>query len=134
MTTICAAASVTARVTPSYKDARRQIEARDCDYAVSRLAGWLKQGESKVFLLAATMYENGLCVKRDWSNAVNFYTAAFEKGLPEAADRRAAGYADPVNGPAIAAALRWAHKGRGLDARVCAVSKDVRDDPEGFVA
>jgi len=127
------AASKASAADSALEDVRRQIEARDCDYAVSRLKGWLKQGEPKVFLLAATMYENGLCVKRDWSNAVNFYTAAFEKGLPEAADRLAAGYADPANGPDIAAALWWAHKGHGLGLRGCSVSKDVQDDPEAFV-
>ena len=127
------AASKASAADSALEDVRRQIEARDCEYAVSRLKGWLKQGEPKVFLLAATMYDNGLCVKRDWSKAVDFYTAAFEKGLPEAADRLAAGYADPANGPDIAAALWWAHKGRGLDTRACAVSKDVRDDPEAFV-
>jgi len=127
------AASKASAADSALEDVRRQIEARDCDYAVSRLKGWLKQGEPKVFLLAATMYENGLCVKRDWANAVNFYTAAFEKGLPEAADRLAAGYADPANGPDIAAALWWAHKGHGLGLRGCSVSKDVQDDPEAFV-
>ena len=127
------AASKASAADSALEDVRRHIAARDCEYAVSRLKGWLKQGEPKVFLLAASMYDNGLCVKRDWSNAVNFYTAAFEKGVPEAADRLAAGYADPVNGPDIAAALWWAHKGRGVDLRACAVSKDVQDDPEGFV-
>lgn len=115
------------------EDIHRQIAARDCDYAVSRLKGWLKQGQPKVFLLAATMYDNGLCVKRDWSKAVDFYVTAFEKGLPEAADRLAAGYADPVNGSDVAAALWWAQKGRSQRLPRCAVSKELGDDPEGFV-
>lgn len=115
------------------EDVRRHIAAHDCDTAVSRLKAWLKQGEPKVFLLAATMYDNGLCVKRDWSKAVDFYVIAFEKGLPEAAERLAAGYADPANGPDIAAALWWARKGRSFRLPACAASKNVADDPEGFV-
>lgn len=127
------AAPKAAAADSALEDVRRHIEARDCDAAVSRLKAWLKQGEPKVFLLAATMYENGLCVKRDWSNAVNFYVMAFEKGLPEAAKRLAAGYADPANGPDMAAALWWARKGRSFSSPACRVSKDVADDPEGFV-
>ena len=127
------AASKAAAADSALEDVRRRIEARDCESAVDRLKGWLKQGEPKVFLLAATMYENGLCVKRDWSKALNFYTVAFENGLPEAAERLAAGYADPANGPDIAAALWWARQGRNFKWPACAVSKGVADDPEGFV-
>lgn len=127
------AAPKAAAADSALEDVRRYIEARDCEGAVSRLKGWLKQGEPKVFLLAATMYDNGLCVKRDWTKAVDFYVIAFEKGLPEAAERLAAGYADPGNGPDIAAALWWARKGRSFRLPACRVSKDVEDDPEGFV-
>jgi hypothetical protein len=115
------------------EDVQRHIAARDCEGAVSRLKAWLKQGEPKVFLLAASMYDNGLCVKRDWSKAVDFYTLAFEKGLPEAADRLAAGYAEPANGPDVAAVLWWARKGRSLKVSRCQVAKDIADDPETFV-
>jgi hypothetical protein len=115
------------------EDVQRHIAARDCEGAVSRLKVWLKQGEPKVFLLAASMYDNGLCVKRDWSKAVDFYTVAFEKGLPEAADRLAAGYAEPANGPDVAAVLWWARKGRSLKVSGCKVAKDIADDPETFV-
>ena len=115
------------------EDVQRYIAARDCEGAVSRLKVWLKQGEPKVFLLAASMYDNGLCVKRDWSKAVDFYTLAFEKGLREAADRLAAGYAEAANGPDVAAVLWWARKGRSLKVSGCQVSKDIGDDPETFV-
>jgi len=115
------------------EDVQRYIAARDCEGAVSRLKGWLKQGEPKVYLLAGTMYDNGLCVKRDWAKAADFYVLAFEKGLPEAADRLAAGYAEPTNGPDVAAALWWARKGRSLKVSACRVSKDIGDDPEAFV-
>ena len=51
----------------------------------------------------------------------------------EAAERLAAGYADPANGPDIAAALWWGRKG-AVSCAGCTVSKEVRDDPDRFVA
>lgn len=134
LASLATAASKATAADAALEDVSRHIAARDCEYAISRLKAWLKQGEPKVILLAASMYDNGLCVKRDRSKAVDFYIMAFEKGLPEAADRLAAGYADPANGPDIAAALWWARKGRHLNLLpACTVSKDVADDPEGFV-
>jgi hypothetical protein len=115
-------------------DVKVRIEARNCASAVDRLKAWLNKDVPKVALLAGTMYEHGVCVKRDWSKAVSFYTLAFEGGLTEAAERLAAGYADPANGPDIAAALWWGRHGRSFNMQFCAVSKESADDPDRFVA
>jgi len=110
------------------------IEARNCASAVDRLKTWLSKDVPKVALLAGTMYEHGVCVKRDWSKAVSFYSSAYEGGLTEAAERLAAGFADPANGPDIAAALWWGRLGRSFDSPFCTVSKEAADDPDRFVA
>lgn len=115
-------------------DVRIRIEARNCGAAVDRLKAWLSKDVPKVALLAGTMYEHGVCVKRDWSKAVSFYALAFDGGLKEASERLAAGYADPANGPDIAAALWWARQARGFNVPFCAVSKEAADDPDRFVA
>jgi hypothetical protein len=115
-------------------DVKVRIEARNCASAVDRLKAWLNKDVPKVALLAGTMYEHGVCVKRDWSKAVSFYTLAFEGGLTEAAERLAAGYADPANGPDIAAALWWGRQGRSFNVQFCTVSKEAADDPDRFVA
>lgn len=115
-------------------DVKVRIEARNCASAVDRLKVWLTKDMPKVALLAGTMYEHGVCVKRDWSKAVSFYTLAFDGGLTEAAERLAAGFADPGNGPDIAAALWWGRQGRSFNVPFCTVSKEAADDPDRFVA
>jgi len=113
---------------------KRAVAARDCSAAVYHLKDGLKSGRPKVALMAGSMYEHGLCVKQDWHTATGYYTLAYDGGLKQAAERLAAGYADPANGPDIAAALWWARQGRGFRAEGCMVGKDAADDPDRFVA
>ena len=116
-------------------EVRSRIEARDCSGAVQRLKAGLGAGHPEVSLLAGSMYEHGICVKADWDNAVTFYTQAYQRGFPEAAERLAAGFADPARGPDVAAALWWSLRDRG-GARLesCAVSPTAQQDPDSFVA
>lgn len=116
-----------------------RIAANDCTAAVDELNAALKQGYTEVILLAGSMFDHGVCVKRNWNRAVSFYSQAYEGGMPEAASRLAAGFAAPENGPDVAAALWWASRGRGQAAQVqanagCAVSAAAADDAERFVA
>ena len=114
---------------------RTAITAGNCDAAVNILKSGLKSGRPKVSLLAGSMYEQGLCVKRDWDTAISFYALAADGGLKEGADRLAAGYADPVNGPDIAAALWWAQRGMSrLVIPYCPISDAALQDPDRFVA
>ena len=113
---------------------RGSIAARDCHTAVKRLKSGLENAYPEMFLLAGSMYENGLCVKRDWSRAVSFYVQAHDAGEKDGAARIAAGYADPANGPDVAAALWWASRSRGFPAGACSVSKEGLGDPDRFVA
>jgi len=113
---------------------RGSIADRDCATAVKRLKSGLQNEYPEVALLAGSMYENGICVKRDWSRAVTFYVQAHDAGEEDAAARIAAGYADPANGPDVAAALWWAWKNPALRPADCLVSKEAMADPDRFVA
>lgn len=111
-----------------------KIEERDCAEAVDWLKYGLKQEYREVMLMAGTMYDNGICVRRDWSRAVGFYTQAHAAGMAKAVERLAAGYADPANGPDVAAALWWASKSRSVRDPNCSVGKEAVNDPDRFVA
>lgn len=102
--------------------------------AVERLKEGLRKEYGEVELMAGTMYEHGVCVKRDWPRAVPFYVRAVEHGVREAADRLAAGYADPLNGPDMAAALWWATRGRRFPPASLGISEGAAADPDRFVA
>lgn len=133
------ATAATPKLTPklnatAVNDVRKWIEEGNCANAVDELKAGLKKGYPEVALLAGSMYEHGLCVQRDWSKANVFYVQAFEGGLVEGAERLAAGYADPVNGPDIAAALWWGRKGNVSTFNICTVSQKSADDPDLFVA
>ncbi len=115
-----------------------RIAAKDCSGAVEDLKAGLKRGFDEVTLLAGSMYDNGVCVRRDWSRAVTFYVRAWEGGVQEAADRLAAGYASPENGADVAAALWWANRGRGKAGQAygiegCTVGAAAVDDADRLV-
>jgi hypothetical protein len=115
-----------------------RIALKDCGGAVADLKRALRKGFPEVALLAGSMYDNGVCVTRDWERAVPFYIQAWQDGLPKGAYRLAAGYASPDNGD-VAAALWWASRLRDRGFRAqgvasCEVSQTVRDDPERFTA
>jgi len=118
------------------RSVRNAIAGGNCDAAVYHLKDGLKSKRPKVALLAGSMYEQGLCVKRDWDSAVSYYALAADGGLDEGADRLAAGYADPANGPDIAAALWWAQQRRvgRLELSYCAIGTEAAQDPDRFVA
>lgn len=116
-----------------------RIGQRDCAGAVDDLKSNLKRGFPEVALLAGSMYDNGICVKRDWERAVPYYIQAWQGGLQDGADRLAAGYAAPENGADVAAALWWSSRQRNRNWQVrgassCAVSTAAADDMDRFVA
>jgi hypothetical protein len=113
---------------------RRRIENRDCGGAVERLKQGLAASQGEVALMGGSMYEHGACVRRDWQRAVPLYARAFEQGQAEGAERLAAGYADPANGPDAAAAIWWAWRGRTFNAPDCGVDGAAPRDPDRLVA
>jgi hypothetical protein len=115
-------------------DVTSRIEARNCVQAVERLKDGLRKEYGEVELLAGTLYDHGVCVKRDWSRAVPFYVQAHAHGIKAAAERLAAGYADPLNGPDIAAAIWWAARSRVYTPASLGISEAAATDPDRLVA
>lgn len=113
---------------------KNRIAAKDCAEAVDALKAGIRQGYREVVMLAGAMHDKGLCVKRDWNRASDFYAQAYQAGTKEAADYLAAGFAAPENGPDLAAALWWASRGSNRAAQGCAISPAAVDDPDRFVA
>lgn len=120
--------------TDAANDVLLRIEARDCASAAARLNKGLAQNYPEVNLLAAGMFENGVCVKADWDRAVRFYSKAFDGGQKEAMYRLMAGFAAPEHGPDMAAALWWANRpNEEFNFKDCKVSDANRGDPDRFV-
>jgi len=113
---------------------RRRNENRDCPGAVERLKQGLAKNEPEVALMGGTMFEHGVCVKRDWQRAVPLYARAHEQGQAEGAERLAAGFADPANGPDAVAAIWWAWRGRTFNVRDCGVDGAAPRDPDRLAA
>lgn len=118
-----------------------RIGNKDCAGAVSDLNAALKHDFPEVQLLAGTMYEHGVCVKRDWERAIPYYIQAWQGGVKDAANRLSAGYAAPENGD-VAAALWWASRERDREGHAAGIAKLVgctvrpaaADDMDRFVA
>lgn len=108
------------------------LRANDCDGAIKDMNAGLKEGYPEVELMAGTLFELGICLKKDWGKAVQFYAKASEGGLHEGALRLAAGYAADEHGPDRAAAMWWAKRAR-LDAGRCTTRLPATDDPDRFV-
>ncbi|HEX9171255.1 MAG TPA: hypothetical protein VF861_01190 [Telluria sp.] len=128
--------SAAARNTPaenSVEAVLEHIQARDCKGAVDALKAGLANNHPEVALLAGSMYDNGICVRRDWQRAATFYILADQGGQKAAVQRLIAGYAAPENGPDTAAALWWASR-EGQPAAPCGVSAKAAQDPDRFVA
>lgn len=111
-----------------------RIRSGDCKGAVGALNAGLAKNHAEVALLAGSMYDNGVCVRRDWQRAVEFYVRAHDGGHAGAVYRLASGYAAPENGPDIAAALWWASRVKPATVNACAVTGAAADDPDLFVA
>lgn len=111
-----------------------RLRSGDCKGAVGALNAGLAKNHPEVALLAGSMYDNGVCVRRDWQRAVQFYVQAHDGGQGGAVYRLASGYAAPENGPDIAAALWWASRAKPAVMAACAVAGAAADDPDLFVA
>lgn len=115
-------------------DVARSVEGNDCEGAVNRLNEGLADNLPKIDLLAATMFDHGICVKANWERAVSLYVKAHQGGEHAAAFRLAAGYAAPDRDPDIAAALWWlAHTSPAVQIKGCEVPADALGDPDRFV-
>lgn len=112
---------------------RAALEARDCPKAVQHLKDGLSARHPGLYLIAGTMYEEGLCLKPDWERAQRYYQAGLEAGHRGGQFKIIAGLA---HGPRdIAAALWWAQRGLpGAMPAPCLVEPAIHEVPERYVA
>ena len=108
------------------------LEARDCPAAVRELNKALAESSPQALLLGGSLFEQGLCLKKDTARAARLYQRAADAGAPGAQGRLAALYASPAAGPNKGAAVWW-----GLQANLplpaaCKLDKALQDNAEGF--
>jgi hypothetical protein len=129
------AAANSLRANQILRDARELIEKGDCEGALKPLNAGLAEKLPPVQLMAAVMFDHGICFKADWDKAVQLYALAHEGGEHAAAFRLAAGAAAPERGPDVGSALWWlAHAKPAVPVQGCELPPDTRDDPERFDA
>lgn len=108
------------------------IESKDCAQAVQLLNNGLAEKSASMYLLAGTLYEEGLCLKANWDRALQMYLRAMEAGHPGGQFKLVSGYAHRHRDPA--AALWWAHREPVLKLPAdCRVAAPAAADPDAFV-
>lgn len=109
------------------------MRAQDCTLAASRLNEALKRKFASAYLLAGTMYEQGVCLKPDWERASTLYQQAAAAGEPQGRLRLVAGLA--AGNRDRAAAMYWALEDQSLHLPAeCEAGRDLRKDPDAYVA
>jgi hypothetical protein len=107
------------------------LNHRDCQLAVSRLNDGLAARFADAYLMAGTMFEDGLCVKAHWERAASLYRQAHAAGRPTGIYRLVAGLAHRD----AAVALWWAQKtGAPYLPDVCRVEAQVHGSAEAYAA
>lgn len=107
------------------------IEHKNCEGAVKALNKGLAAKHPGVMLMAASMFEGGLCVKQNWDKAAVYYQMAHAAGRREALPRLISGYAENNRDPG--AALWWLTQLADMPA-ACKSANHLVNDPEAFVA
>lgn len=123
--------------TRSERDARDgvlgAIQAKDCARAVARLNEGLAARFPGFYLLAGTMYEEGICLKPNWERAEQLYRRGVQAGHKGGMYKLVSGLA---HGPRdLGAALWWAQHADGATLpRDCLVPGWVHRDAESYAA
>lgn len=105
--------------------------AQNCGNAVKALRTGLKEKHSEVMIMAGTMYERGLCVKKDWNQANDFYLMADAAGNEHARSKLVAGL---VGQGDAGGALYWLSKLPRTLPEQCYGKIDADKDPDAFAA
>lgn len=113
-------------------EVHRAIEARDCPRAIARLNAGLAEKFPDIYIMAGSMYEQGLCLTANWERAERMYQLARAAGHEAGALRLIAGYAHQRRDPA--SALWWGSRSeQNVVPGFCRVA-DGSNDPDAFVA
>ena len=103
------------------------VEGKDCARAVSRLNDGLADKYPGIYLLAGSMYEEGICLKPNWERAVQMYQRAEQLGHRGGLFKLVAGYAYRERDPALA--LWWAQQSQQLSLPgPCRIAEWVQKD------
>ncbi len=114
-------------------DIHDAMRAQDCGLAASRLNEALKRKYPSAYLLAGTMYEQGVCLKPDWERAARLYQQADAAGEPQGRLRMVAGMA--AGNRDRAAAMYWALEDSTVRLPAeCEAGRELRSEPEAYVA
>jgi hypothetical protein len=106
------------------------LDSNDCPGAVHALKGGLKAHQPDVLLMAATMMEEGVCMKADWQKAVKLYDMAYQAGSPSAWSAMVSALA--VAGRDNGAALWYAAQRPAGFPSDCFPKADPLKDPDAF--
>lgn len=120
---------------PVNQEAQRDVwvylEHKDCAGAVRALNKGIAENQRDILLLAGAMFEDGICLKPNWDQAVKMYQRAHAAGNRAGLPRLVAGYALPGRDPA--AALWWAAQLPDATPEYCRVEADPLANPDAFV-
>lgn len=108
----------------------KAIAANDCAHAVDVMNGGLAARYPEMFIVAGTMFEEGICVKASWERAQPLYLEGAKAGHPGGFHRLVAGLARRDPGTA----LWWAQEARTPLPASCVTPDDVHADAERYVA
>ncbi len=108
------------------------IEHKDCAGAIGALNKGIAKKQRAVLLLAGSLYEQGLCLKRDWDRAAYYYQMSHEAGNVAALPRLVAGHAEQGRNPV--AALWWLAQSQYVFAPACASANTLVGDPDAFIS
>lgn len=118
----------------------RYFRSNDCESAVKLLNKSLAAKAPETYLLAGTMYEDGVCLKKSWEKAIHYYSLA-QQAAPNpkrpqtkrmALSRIIGTLAMDQRDPGTA--LWWASSAPDIGPAACHSADHLRNDPDAFTA
>ncbi|MCU6434188.1 hypothetical protein LPB67_10445 [Undibacterium sp. Jales W-56] len=108
------------------------IEHNDCKGAVKVLNEGIANKHKDILLMAGTMYEEGICLKKNWAQASLLYQSALSAGNKSGLARLVSGYA--VAGREPATSIWWAAQSDKYFFPECKPKADPITETDKFIA
>ena len=118
----------------------RHFSNNDCEGAVKLLNKSLAEKAPETYLLAGTLYEDGVCLKKSWEKAIYYYSLAQQAPLnPERPQTKRLALSRIIGTLAMdqrdpGTALWWASAAPTVGPAACHSADHLRDDPDAFTA
>lgn len=118
----------------------RYFSNNDCESAVKLLNKSLAVKAPETYLLAGTMYEDGVCLKKSWEKAIHYYSLAQQAPVnPKRPQTQRLALSRIIGTLAMdqrdpGTALWWAGIARDIGPAACHSADHLRDDPDAFTA